>query len=103
MGIFPNATVFDFVQYQKGPIGGETEEYLPDTDVQIIKTPGHTADHASLLVPTNEGKVLIAADVFWWPEGIEQKVDINTPDEFASEFIIPDHGQPFKVPIPPPG
>lgn len=113
IGIFPNATVFDSVQYQKGPMGGETGEYLPETNIQIIKTPGHASEHASLLVPTKEGKVLIAADVFWWPEGVEQKVDVHSPDEFASDqaalvlsrslalsladYIIPGHGQKFTV------
>ena len=113
MGIFPNASVFDSIQYQKGPIGGGSGEYLPDTDIQIIKTPGHAPEHASLLVPTSEGKVLIAADVFWWPAGADPKVDINYPDEFASDtstlklsrshalkiadFIIPGHGKMFKV------
>ncbi len=113
MGIFENATVFDSVQWQKGPIGGETPETLPDTDIQIIKTPGHTADHASLLVNTEERKILVGADVFWWAEGEEQKVDIDKNDEFAedmeslkqsrkkalkiADFIIPGHGKKFKT------
>jgi len=113
MGIFPNAIVYDSVQYQKGPIGGETGDHLPGTDIQVIKTPGHAPEHASLLVPTAKGRVLIAADVFWWPEGVEQIVDINSSDEFASDtpalmlsrshalqladFIIPGHGRMFPV------
>lgn len=118
VGIFENATVYDSVQWQNGPIGGETPPILPDTDIQIIKTPGHTPDHASLLVTTSEGKVLVGADVFWWSEGEEQKIDINKPDPFASDqklltlsrsavlslskdhalTIIPGHGKMFKVP-----
>ena len=112
MGIFENATVFDSIQYQKGPTGGETKEFLPDTDIQIIKTPGHSPEHASLLVPTTKGKILIAADVFWWAEREEQKVDITKHDDFASDqktlqlsrshvlkiadYIIPGHGRPFS-------
>ena len=114
IGIFPRATVFDSVQWQKGPIGGETGEYLPDTDIQIVKTPGHSPEHASLLVPTPKGKVLIAADVFWWAEGENQKVDLQKHDDFASDqkalvasrslalhiadFIIPGHGKMFTNP-----
>ncbi len=113
MGIFEKATVFDSVQYQKGPIGGETGEFLPDTDIKIIKTPGHTSDHASLLVNTKEGKFLIGADVFWWKNSEEQKVDINLHDDFATDqtilqhsrsqvlkiadYIIPGHGKMFKA------
>ena len=113
MGIFENATVFDSVQWQKGPTGGETGDKLPDTDIQIIKTPGHAPEHASLLVPTAKGKVLVAADVFWWAAGEEQKIDIDKHDDFASDmatlklsrshalkiadYIIPGHGQMFQV------
>ena len=113
MGIFENATVFDSVQWQKGPTDGETGDKLPDTDIQIIKTPGHAPEHASLLVPTAKGKVLVAADVFWWAAGEEQKIDIAKHDDFASDqttlklsrshalkiadYIIPGHGQMFQV------
>ncbi len=113
MGIFPNATVFDSIQFQFGPIGGETPETLPDTDIRIIKTPGHAPEHASLLVPTSEGNILVGADVFWWPDGVDQKTEIDYPDEFASDmgalkesrakaleiadFIIPGHGKIFSV------
>ncbi|KKU29085.1 MAG: hypothetical protein UX80_C0006G0028 [Candidatus Amesbacteria bacterium GW2011_GWA2_47_11b] len=113
MGIFESATVYDSIQYQKGPIGGEVKEFLPDTDVQIIKTPGHSPEHASLLVPTAKGKVLVAADVFWWGAGEEQKIDIDKHDDFASDmatlklsrshalkiadYIIPGHGKMFKT------
>lgn len=115
IGIFENATVFDSVQYQKGPIGGETPNSLPDTDIQIIKTPGHAPEHASLLVPTDKGKILVGADVFWWAEGVKPSLDLDFPDEFAadmetlkesrkkalevSDWIIPGHGKMFKVKI----
>mgnify|MGYP001610513600 FL=1 len=113
MGIFENATVFDSIQWQKGPIGGETGATLPNTDIQIIKTPGHSPEHASLLVAASEGKVLVAADVFWWGAGEEQKIDISKHDDFASDqeklklsrslalqladYIIPGHGKMFKT------
>lgn len=114
VGIFENATVFDSIQWQKGPIGGDLKgSILPKTNIKIIKTPGHTSDHTSLLVETKGGKILVGAVVFWWEEGEEQKVDINHPDSFASDtptlilsrshalkisdFIIPGHGKMFKV------
>ena len=113
MGCFENATVFDSIQWQKGPIGGETKDTLPDTNIQIIKTPGHAPEHASPLVAASEGKVLGGADVFWWRAGEEQKIDISKHDDFASDqktlqlsrslalkiadYIIPGHGKMFSV------
>ena len=113
IGIFENATVFDSIQYQKGPVGGETPEHLPETDIQIIKTPGHAPEHASLLVPTNKGKILVGADVFWWAEGVKPTLELDFPDDFASDmgelkksrkkaleisdWIIPGHGKTLKV------
>ena len=98
---------------KKGPIGGEVGDSLPDTDIQIIKTPGHSSEHASLLVPTPKGRILVVADVFWWAEGEDQRVDLDKHDDFASDqatlklsrshalkiadFIIPGHGKMFKV------
>jgi hypothetical protein len=62
----------------------------------------------------NTVKILVGADVFWWPEGEEQIVDINKSDPFASDqnlltlsrsstlklcdFLIPGHGKTFTVP-----
>jgi len=114
MGIFENATVFDSAQWQNGPIGGDLKDrFLPDTDIEIIKTLGHSSDHASLLVNTKDGKVLIGGDIFWWKFGEDQKVDTEKLDDFASnmaalkqsrsealklaDFIIPGHGKMFKV------
>ncbi len=113
-GVFENAKIFDGVQWQKDSIGGDLKgDVLPETDIQIIKTPGHTHNHSSLLVKTEEGKILIGADVFWWKDNENQTVDITNEDEFAedmislresrikalqiADFIIPGHGKMFKV------
>lgn len=87
---------------------------LPKTDIRVVKTPGHSPEHASLLVPTAEGKVLVGADIFWWAEGVKPTLDLDFPDEFASDmdklkesrkkaleiadWVIPGHGKIFKVP-----
>lgn len=114
MGIFENATVLDSLQWQKDSYAGDHKyTTLPDTDIEIIKTPGHTLDHASLLVPTSEEKVLIGADIWWWANGETQTPDIDKSDEFAvdtqalrlsrshalkiADYIIPGHGTMFKV------
>ena len=93
---------------------------LPGTDIEIIKTPGHSSEHASLIVKTAEyGIVCVAQDLFWWEDG-KQKSDstkdlINLKDPFASnmktlkvsrenilkiaDWIIPGHGGMFKNPF----
>ncbi len=113
MGIFENAVVMDSVQYQKGPIGGDVGNEISKTDIKIIKTPGHSLEHSSLLVETEKGKILVGADIFWWKESEEQIIDVERHDDFASDmktlietrkevlkiadYIIPGHGKMFKV------
>ncbi len=92
----------------------EYEGSIPGTDVKVIPTPGHAHEHCALLVKTNKGNVVIAADVFWWMDNEKQKVDINKEDPFTkdkkalvqsrkklleiSDWIIPGHGRMFKNP-----
>lgn len=113
MGIFEKALVADGDTVYKNDQEFFYDGNLPGTNIAVIKTPGHAHDHCSLLVPTDEGKVIIAGDVFWWKEGQEQKVDINQDDPFAkdkealggsrkkllkiADRIIPGHGKPFET------
>lgn len=114
-GIFENASVIDGELYQNGPNGKLHEGFIPETEVEIMKTPGHTSKHASLLLKTSEGVYAIAGDVFWWAEGIQQTLDIEFKDDFAedvdsnlqesrklilekADWIIPGHGKTIKVP-----
>jgi glyoxylase-like metal-dependent hydrolase (beta-lactamase superfamily II) len=101
----------DNEEFHKGNIGAE--------GIEILKTPGHSPEHTSLLVDTDEGKVCIAQDVFWWEDG-KQKSDneedlLNLEDPFATDreaqinsrklilekadWIIPGHGKKFKNPL----
>jgi len=118
-GIFENAKVFDNsdVYSFDGRID-EHEGRIPNTDIEIIKTPGHDQFHCSILVKTEDlGKVVIAGDVFWWTDDEEQKTDRQSllehkdpyvKDENAlresrekileiADYIIPGHGKMFKV------
>lgn len=86
--------------------------------IEILKTPGHSPEHTSLLVVTDEGVVCLAQDVFWWEDG-KQKSDteedlLNLEDPFMTDkdallqsrklvlekadWIIPGHGKKFKNP-----
>jgi len=93
------------------------EEIIPGTEITIVKTPGHTSEHCSLMLKTEKGRVCVAGDVFWWTEKEEQKMDQDSiifhEDKYATDFeqlkesrknlldscdyIIPGHGKTFKT------
>jgi len=116
--LFPDLDVYDGdihwsddkEEFHQGNLGIE--------GIEILKTPGHSPEHTSLLIDTEEGKVCIAQDVFWWEDG-KQKSDseedlLKLEDLFATdkealfnsrklvlekaEWIIPGHGRKFKNP-----
>ncbi|MDO8647269.1 MAG: MBL fold metallo-hydrolase [Candidatus Diapherotrites archaeon] len=90
---------------------------IPGTKIKVIATPGHAHEHASLLVETKKGKVLVAGDVWWWADGEKQKTDLKSllshkdpyvKDKKAlrksrkkalklADYIIPGHGKIFAV------
>jgi glyoxylase-like metal-dependent hydrolase (beta-lactamase superfamily II) len=113
-GIFEKARVYNFTEIYEGVREWEHENWVEELDLEILPTPGHMPDHCSLVVPTEEGVVVVAGDVFWWVEGEEQIIDIERPDQhFASDpaaliesrkkvleiadFIIPGHGEMMRV------
>jgi len=119
VGIFENAKVFDNsdVFSSDGQIS-QHKGKIPNTNIEIIKTPGHDQFHCSVLVTTKDlGKVIVAGDVFWWTDEEEQKIDKQSllghqdpyvKDEKAlrksrenilelADYIIPGHGEIFKV------
>jgi glyoxylase-like metal-dependent hydrolase (beta-lactamase superfamily II) len=117
--LFPNHDIYDGEVRWSEDKEYFHKKYIPDTDIEILLTPGHSAEHTSLLIKTEDkGVVCVAADVFWWEDG-KQKSDkvsdlINLKDPFASdidaliksrklilkmaEWIIPGHGKMFKNP-----
>lgn len=115
-GVFENAKfiTFESLLYDKD-LQLEFEEDVLGPDIKVIKTPGHTKEHISLMVTTDEGKYVIAGDVFWWVDGEKQIVDINKVDDShpkeldmkeliksrktilkIADYIIPGHGKMFK-------
>jgi len=118
-GIFKNARIMDNSDIYSWD--GKIEAHdgkIPGTDIEIIRTPGHDMFHCSVLVKTNEfGKVIIAGDVFWWEDSQEQKTDkeslMKHKDPYMknkekltnsrkkilelADYIIPGHGEMFKV------
>jgi len=90
---------------------------IPKTNIKVIPTLGHAHEHASLLVQTDKGKIVVAGDLWWWSEKEKQKTDykslINHKDPYVkdkkaliesrkkilkiADYIIPGHGKMFKV------
>lgn len=115
--LFPEAVVIDRWWLYEGTRMLPHKMRIPGTNIEIIPTPGHSHDHASLLVPTPKGKTAICGDLFWWEEDKEQRTDYSSllfqEDVFAvdrdkllssrrsilrtADYFIPGHGEPFKV------
>jgi len=117
--VFEKAVIYDGDTIYRNDEEKEFEGKLPGTNIEVIPTPGHAHEHAALLLNTNRGKVVVAADVFWWTDEEEQRVDnaevlINKEDPFTkdekalkesrkkvlevADWIIPGHGEMFKSP-----
>ncbi|MFA6963786.1 MAG: MBL fold metallo-hydrolase [Patescibacteria group bacterium] len=78
-------------------------------DVSILLTPGHTEDHISVLVNTDEGNIVIAGDAM--ADESFADMEVNPPlannlvdyDESrkkilaVADYIIPGHGDKFQV------
>jgi glyoxylase-like metal-dependent hydrolase (beta-lactamase superfamily II) len=110
---FPQAKVIDDEVVYDGDKITSHDGFIPDTELAIMRTPGHAHEHCSLAVPTDKGMAVISGDVFWWNDGQEQKIDIHSPDPYAknqklleesrakvlklADFIIPGHGSIIKV------
>jgi len=113
IALFPSAKILDDEWIYDGDKIEKHDGFIPGTELAIIHTPGHTLDHCSLAVSTEQGMVVIAGDVFWWPDHEEQKVEVGKHDEFAvdrklliesrekilkiADFVIPGHGKMFRV------
>lgn len=111
MGIFPNARVVDVEALDWQAEAADSPKMIPDTDITIMATPGHEYAHGVLIVPTQQGTVVVAGDNFWWSTEEEQVLDVNKKDEFAenmeeliksrkmildlADWVIPGHGKMF--------
>lgn len=116
--MFPGIDVYDGEMKWIGDKEYEHENGLGIEGIEMLPTPGHSPEHTSLLVDTNEGIVCIAQDVFWWEDGkqnsdtVEDLLDLKDPfasDEDAlqksrklvlskADWIVPGHGKKFKKP-----
>ena len=115
--LFPNKDIYDGNTINSNDKIVKYSGNIPNTNVQVISTPGHAHEHCSLLVETKKGKIVIAGDVFWWIDNEEQKTDkeslMKHEDPYVkdkealiksrkklleiADYIIPGHGKMFKV------
>ncbi len=103
MALFKKSMIVDWAS----KINGENYEFWKTPslrvsgDVEILKTPGHTPECASVLVTTEKGIVAIVGDL--WHSGDDEKLLVTWNKEALSasrglikkraDFIIPGHGK----------
>lgn len=118
-GIFEKAKILDDQTIFENDKETDYEGTIPHTDIQVISTRGHAAEHSSLLIPTKDGIVAVAGDVFWWTDEEKQISSdrtrlLNRKDPFvknkrqlrasrlkvlnSADVIIPGHGKQFFSP-----
>lgn len=115
--LFPDCPVLDGDEINEDDKISDYSGKIPNTNIQVILTPGHAHEHASLLVGTAQGKIGVAGDLFWWRDDEEQKTDykslmkhkdpyVKNEEEIIksrkkllelADYIIPGHGEMFKV------
>ena len=88
-------------------IGVELENLEIAKDVKIILTPGHFPYHASVIVKTRKGIVVIAGDAVQTEETLgkipypqwndEEYLENQKKILKIADYIIPGHGKMFKV------
>lgn len=81
--------------------------YGISSNVSIIHTPGHSYEHASLIVKSEIGTIIVAGDVWWFSDktpiidemALDQNKLENSRKEVLSkaDYVIPGHGTIFKV------
>lgn len=117
--MFEKAVVVDGDTVYKKDDETGYEGKVSGTNLEVVLTPGHAHEHAVLVANTDKGKIVVAADVFWWNDQEKQQTDdvetlINKEDPFTkdwealkasrrkvlelADWIIPGHGKMFRNP-----
>jgi glyoxylase-like metal-dependent hydrolase (beta-lactamase superfamily II) len=108
IALFPNAEVVDFWGTYKGDVWrdhGDGHEIAPG--IKVLRTPGHTAEDASLVVETADGTYALT-HVWWLSDMTPEKDPLAWNQAKLDEsrqrivtmanWIIPGHGKMFKNP-----
>lgn len=114
--LFPEAEVLDSSYIYRGDEEIPYGIFIPGTRIEVLPTPGHTPDHASLLVLVENETWLVAGDLLWWWDDAVQRTDLPSllelEDESASDpaalrpsrmealkradVVVPGHGKVFR-------
>lgn len=108
IGLFANAEVVDFWARYRGDrwLDHEGDGYRVSPHAQLILTPGHTNEDATLLVQTDAG--VVAFTHAWWRGDRTPEIDPLAEDQDALEVsrrrilaeadtVVPGHGEPFAT------
>lgn len=79
-GMFKEAVLMDGRYIFEDDLIRPHDGHVPGTDIKVVPTPGHTPDHASLMVRSKDANYLVAGDLFWWE-------DISTPPSDAADLL----------------
>lgn len=111
--LFPDATFIVSYDVCRGDVytfhdfrGGRP--YIIDESIEVIPTPGHTAEDVSVIVRTAAGVYAITGDLFEHGDDADQWLAFSTNPEQQgtqrrkilglADFVIPGHGPAFPVP-----
>jgi len=109
--LFKNAIITDWLtSYKKNKFIVDFDivnkgKNVITSNVYIKSTPGHALDEGSVIVNTEDGKVAIAGDLFFNDQS-ERNIFIHEKKDFVksreeiialADFIVPGHGNMFKV------
>jgi len=115
--LFPDTDVCDSSSIYRGDEEIPYGKFIPRTGIEVLQTPGHSPDHASLLVMAGAEMWLVAGDLFWWRDDAVQRTDLGSlmelEDESATDtaalrmsrmtalaradVVIPGHGNLFRL------
>lgn len=113
MTAVPHLAVVDGTYVYAGAISRRHDGAPFGKAIELLSTPGHTAEHTSLLVHADDACYAIAGDVIWHEAASEEAI-LRAPDPFAEDMdilvesrkqllaradvIVPGHGPSFTVP-----
>ena len=110
IGLFPSAIVVDHGSCYDGDVWDEHsgDGYRLGADVEVLVTPGHSFECASLAVRTAAFGTVVLTHAWWFsdmtpvedPLAVDQEQLASSRRRILSiaDWVVPGHGSPFAVP-----
>ena len=109
-GFFENAAIIDFHSCnKKGKFDFIENDFVIDSNVRVIKTPGHSPFDISVVVQVDGKTFVVAGDIFEnekdhdgkeaksWSADWKQQTESRNKILSIADWIIPGHGKMFRV------